>query len=70
MLPWIVDGGQQGEEETEAAVADEFDLKDVMSEELTAPITSKEEQIQQVGLPGYIRGVISWLQLVVAPQAY
>eukprot|EP00878_Enallax_costatus_P011712 GHUV01012227.1.p1 GENE.GHUV01012227.1~~GHUV01012227.1.p1 ORF type:complete len:637 (+),score=223.38 GHUV01012227.1:909-2819(+) len=48
VLPWIVDGGQPGEEETAAAAADEFDLKDVMSEEVTAPITSKEEQLQKV----------------------
>ena len=48
MLPWIVDGGQPGEEETAAAAADEFDLKDIMSEEVTAPIISKEEQLQKV----------------------
>lgn len=48
ILPQLVDGGQPEEEEMEGA-ADEFDLREVLAEEVTAPITSKEEQLRQVG---------------------
>lgn len=48
VLPRLVEGGQE-EDETAVDAADEFDLNEIMAEKVTAPITSKEEQLQKVG---------------------
>lgn len=48
VLPQLIDGGQPEEEETADDAADEFDLQDIMAEEVTASVPSKEERLKQV----------------------
>lgn len=57
MLPQLMDGGQPEEEDVEGGVAEEFDLREILAEQVTAPLTSKEEQLRQVSAWGAYLGV-------------
>ena len=61
-LPTVVDGGQDPVAEEAQLVEEEFDLSDILGEELDAEVGTKEDRLRQLAEQVYTTDLLSQSQ--------